>query len=160
MSRIKQTNEDFKTNFWSKVDINLPDECWVWTRGTYTSGYGCVYNSITDKVEGTHRTSYQLSHGDIPKGLVVRHKCDNPACVNPSHLETGTDLDNKRDMVERGRSATGSNHSQAKLTEEQVIDIRRIYNAGGVTQKDLGRRYGLHQTTIRNIVTRSTWRHI
>lgn len=71
-----------------------------------------------------HRLSYYLNNGPIPDGYVVRHKCDNPSCINPEHLEVGTQADNIADKVSRGRQARGSGVGRAILTEESVREIR------------------------------------
>lgn len=95
--------------FWKKVRRAGPDECWPWTAAT--SGYGHGRFKIGGKLYSAHRVAYVLAGGEIPEsrmhrsyhGAVVRHTCDNPACCNPSHLETGEQIDNVRDMMERGR---------------------------------------------------------
>jgi hypothetical protein len=95
---------------WGNVDKE-PDGCWVWKGTRNPKGYGRI--SVSGRQDGTHRVAYRLAHGEIPDGLVVRHRCDNPPCINPAHLEVGTPADNSRDMVERGRmcnSKVGHTH--------------------------------------------------
>ena len=94
---MRLTHEQIE-RFWSKVDIKDDDSCWMWTAAKLVNfGYGAfgVRGSV---VERAHRMSYYLVKGDIPKGLHVLHKCDNPPCCNPSHLFLGTDQDNVDDM--------------------------------------------------------------
>mgnify|MGYP001618256634 CR=1 FL=1 len=86
--------------FWSKVDMN-PHHCWEWLRSTDNHGYGQF--SLNRRPRKAHIVSYMLTKGEIPKGQKVRHTCDNPPCVNPDHLILGTQYDNVRDMVTRGR---------------------------------------------------------
>ena len=92
--------------FWTKVDIQGPNDCWLWTRGRTGSHKGAGqygrtrYYGVADL---THRVAYRLAIGDIPDGLHVLHHCDTPLCCNPAHLRTGTVADNMRDKVERGR---------------------------------------------------------
>jgi hypothetical protein len=84
--------------FWSRV--TKTEGCWVWIAGRSKSGYGMM--NYRGMIQPTHRISYELAHGSIPKGKMVLHKCDNKPCVNPSHLYLGTASDNARDR-ERGR---------------------------------------------------------
>lgn len=90
--------------FWRYVDKT--DECWTWTGGRINGGYGCFSVDGETNV-AAHRFSYQLHNGEIPAGLVVCHRCDNPPCVRPDHLFLGTQLDNVRDMFSKGRSVSG-----------------------------------------------------
>lgn len=84
-----------------QAGLTRSGDCLVWTRRCRNGGYGVL--SIRNRNVATHRLAYELEHGPIPDGLVVRHKCDNPPCCNPDHLELGTMADNARDMLERGR---------------------------------------------------------
>lgn len=85
--------------FWRRVMVDLPDTCWEWQGSRRSDGYGQVY--IAGKHRATHRLSFYLSNLFWPP--VVRHMCDNPRCCNPHHLEAGTQSDNMKDVVERGR---------------------------------------------------------
>jgi len=106
--------------------------------------------------------SWILHFGPMPEGLFTCHHCDNPPCVNPDHLFLGTQLDNMRDSSRKGRSAK----SAAKLTPEQVAEIRRIYipnphrQRGRITQTELANRYGVLIGTIQAITSSKTWREI
>jgi len=108
----------------------------------------------------------------IPAGMVVMHKCDNPACYNPEHLVLGTQKDNVRDCIEKGRAAgiglRGESSNVAKLTEKQVLEIRASY-AGkqhssevrrGPTMEQLAARYGVSRKQIANILSGHSWSHI
>lgn len=119
-----------------------------------------------------HRVAYCIAQG-IPveeiAGLVVRHRCDNPRCVNPEHLEIGTQADNIDDMVRRGRQARGVANGLAKLTPETVRAIRARYTPGskggrGVTSatsvRGLAREHGVDTTVIRKIIQGKTWGHV
>ncbi len=88
-----------KPRFWAKVRVT--PGCWEWTGAKTHFGYGKMM--IAGKVVRAHRVSYELHVGAIPSELLIRHRCDNPACVNPDHLEPGTQADNIQDMMERGR---------------------------------------------------------
>lgn len=128
--------------FWPKVQIT--PACWEWTASQNGRGYGQIGRGCAG--EGTalaHRVSYEIHHGDIPAGLIVRHKCDNRVCVNPDHLELGTHADNTQDMLERGRAnpPRGERSGNAKLTAEQVASIRAVPAGGRV--RDLALEYGI-----------------
>ena len=103
-----------------------------------------------------HRLSYSLNKGPIPDGYVVRHKCDNPSCINPEHLEVGTQADNIADKVSRGRQARGSGAGKAILTEESVREIR----SSPLKVSELSTLYGVSVVPIRNILRRKTWQHV
>lgn len=126
-------------------------------------GYGRF--SFKGKKVYAHRLAYCLHNGidiDSIKGLVIRHKCDNPICVNPLHLEIGTNTDNCNDKLLRGRQAKGEGHGQAKLTEQMVRDIRKRYvpyckNNGGSA---LASEYGVKPMVISDIILGKTWRHV
>lgn len=89
--------------FWARIEKT--DTCWNWTRGKTKSGYGQM--SVHGRKTHMHRFSYELHFGTIPNGLLVCHHCDNPSCVRPDHLFLGTDADNARDKVLKGRQARG-----------------------------------------------------
>lgn len=146
--------------FWSQVDKNGPTpehrpelgSCWSWTGGKIRDGYG-EYR-IKKKAYGTHRLSWMLHYGIIPDGLLVCHSCDNPACVNPAHLWLGTVGDNARDRQAKGRGSlrSGEENPSAKLTDEQVAEIRQLYATGEYSQRALALRFGVSQAAIYQIV--------
>ena len=140
--------------------------CWEWRGCSFRSGYGSIKNS--GKMMGSHRLSYELHH-PITKSiddieLCVLHSCDNPKCVNPSHLSLGTHQDNMTDKANKGR-ATGVSHPgeknpSSKLNEQQIIEIRNRYANGGITLKQLAIEYGVSIPTISLIIARKTWAHL
>jgi len=81
-----------------------PDDCWEWLAVTNSQGYGRI--RVDDQMKLSHRISWWVHFGPIPKGLQVHHHCDNPPCSNPSHLWIGTQSDNIRDCSEKGRLIT------------------------------------------------------
>ena len=109
-----------------------------------------------------HRLAYESWVGPIPEGHIVRHKCDNPPCINPDHLETGTHSDNALDREARcrGRDQKGESSNSSKLTEQAVLDIRMEYATGQTTYVRLAEFYGVTPPTIRYAVAGKTWRHI
>ena len=148
--------------FWGKVDRKGPDECWPWTAASSTSGHGRFWRD--GKLVVASRVAWELAHGPIPAGLFVLHRCDNPLCMNPDHLFLGTQQDNVADMVQKGRlkpySACGENHHHAKFTDADVRSIRSDYRAGGVSQRELARRYNASQGAISDIVLGRRWAHV
>lgn len=111
------------------------------------------------KLLRAHRAAYELFVGPIPVGMWVLHRCDNPPCVNPHHLFLGTNTDNVHDMIAKGRNRTGESHTNAKLTESDVNEIRRIYERGDMERgaRPLARKYGVSSTAISNIVQGRVW---
>lgn len=149
--------------FFRKVDMRGPDECWQWIGCKNVRGYGRF--GIGGRAGGTvlaHRASYQLFVGDIPTGMVVLHTCDNPSCVNPNHLTIGTQSDNLADMrIKRrhrwGERPRGEGHRMAKLTLEQVNDIRTKRQQGRTIQS-LADEFGVSGGNVHFIVSGRTWR--
>lgn len=143
-----------------KIHNTKNSKCWVWSRGTDVGGYGKF--KINCKQHKTHRMSYQIFVGEIPKGKFVLHKCDNPPCCNPKHLFIGSQADNvkDRDNKNRGYDRRGEKHPQSKLTEEDIREIRRLYSTGYYYQKDLGKAFGITQAIVSKIHKRQIWSHI
>lgn len=144
-------------DFWRQV--NKTSDCWNWV-GTKPSGRYGRFKFKGEKF-AAHRFSWLIHHGEIPSGAHVLHHCDNPACVNPSHLYLGDHKQNMSDKVARGRcnAACGEGNGFSKLTEHDVRRIRARYSEGA-RQVDLARDFNVYQTTISKIVTRKQWSHI
>ncbi len=146
-----------------KIAFGEPGQCWIWVAGRFARGYGAVLSR--GKMRRAHREAYEAVHGpDSADGFVVRHKCDVPLCVNPAHLELGTQADNMRDMNERGRQIApqGEANGRAKLTEDDVRTIRAIYVFGSTDlgRPALSRRFGVSRPVIADIVARKMWSHV
>ena len=131
--------------------------CWEWIAAKHPKGYGNF--SLGGRVMKAHRVAYQLYVGEIPEGLCVCHRCDNPSCVNPSHLFLGTNADNTHDRDNKGRGSYGENRPNAKLTDNKVSEIRARWQ-GGVSMTNLGKEYGVARQTISNIVHRRKWMRV
>ena len=139
-------------------------DCIEWTRSK-NGGYGSQW--YRGKVHRAHRVAYCEAHGlDIYAlgGLVVRHKCDNPNCVNPDHLELGTKKDNARDREERGRhhDCRGTLNGRAVLTEELVLQLRAEYRPGvrGKGAAKLAKKYGISPAQAWRVVSGESWSHV
>lgn len=140
--------------FWSKVNIGKESDCWEWHAAVSHNGYGqCTVDGESIRA---HRFSYILAHGDIPAGMNVCRKCDNPRCVNPAHLWVGTQADNIRDRQRKGRSKNIGRAGRNALAATQVAEIRNRFVAGGVSYAALAREYGVSRSTTRRIVLRIT----
>jgi hypothetical protein len=173
--------------FWSRVEIPGDGSgCWNWRGGVFSSGYGAF------KCEGrqwrAHRLAWTLTHGQIPDGACVCHRCDNPRCVNPSHLWLGSNAENTADRVGKGRSAygprngartrpdrilrgaswadahpsdlyRGPRNGRAILSDEVVAKIRRM-RGEQLSQSAIARTLGLSRSTVRDVLIGRTWGYL
>lgn len=155
-------------HFWNGV--HKADGCWEWTRHRV-----CKYGALSIKGQQwkAHRVAYTLTHGPIPDGMCVCHRCDNPPCCNPDHLFLGTAGENNADRNRKGRS--GGNHhptvtfrerpldtrgeanGRAKLTWDIVREIRARYNPETFPTRAIARAYGISKATAFQIVARKNW---
>jgi hypothetical protein len=152
---------------WMPGDPPAEGIVWPWTGGLDKNGYGNF--RFDGRIHWAHRVAYELFREPISADLVIRHKNDVPHDVNPWNMVVGTQTDNMADMYARGREAPGEVRSipirgelnyAAKVSEGDVLEIRRAYAAGGVTLEGLGIRYGMTPQGIAAIVKRKTWKHI
>lgn len=138
---------------------------WRWTGQTNGKGYGRM--SFKRKRFVASRISYELFVGPIPRGLIVRHKNDNPIDVNPHNLELGTFADNTADMIERDRMAPvertqhlGIDNGIAKLTDDQVREIRYRRNECGESATDIASEFGVTKQLVSIVARRKGWKHV
>lgn len=150
--------------FWAKVDRTYPDQCWNWQGSRHKDGRG-LFN-VNGRAEVAPRVAWRLTHGEIPDGLSVCHKCDNPPCVNPRHLELGTHSKNHTDkykrnskarakhvlrsrkrMIQFNRERAGEKSPMARLTQDEATQIREL-RANGASLAQLAERFGVSMTAI------------
>jgi hypothetical protein len=142
--------------FWAKV--TKTDTCWLWTGATNGTGYG-RFSRDRQSLVSVHRFSYELQVGPVPAGMCVLHRCDVRNCVRPDHLFLGTVADNNQDMIAKGRGSTGQRNGAAKLTDQQVREIRAAHRQG-VPGRSLAKRYGCSEQNISAVVLRKLWKHV
>lgn len=149
-----------KDRFWEKVEIIPFHSCWEWTASfkDKRNRYGSI--CLNGKPYPAHRLSYEMHNGKIPNGFHVLHSCDNPPCVNPKHLRIGTNADNSRDRVIRGRSLVGIKNHKRVLTEHQIVEIRKKHAINGLGSRRLSNEYKVSRTNIRAIIKGDTWKHL
>ena len=164
----------FLSRFWPKVNKNGPipahnpelGPCWIWEAGVNGRGYGCLAARFEDGkgvMVATHRASWMISNKQlVPLGLHVLHHCDTPRCLRPDHLFIGSDQINSDDKIAKGRDkhVIGEEHPNAKLTEEQVREIRAMYATGKFAYHELASTFKVSKTLIATVVRREFWRHI
>lgn len=170
--------------FWDRVNKDGPlpdqekpwysglDKCWVWLGVLDRDGYGRISHAHKKgRTVRAHRFSFELHGGSIPEGHSVLHRCDNPSCVNPTHIKAGTLDENNKDMKEKGRSASGRRHSShlhpelikrgekhhnSVLTDKQAMEIKRAKG----TQRSIAKLYNVSQYTVWGIRFGKTWTHL
>ena len=157
-------------------------ECLVWDRCRTGARYGQLY--VDGKVLLTHRIAWEAFMGKIPKGQCVLHKCDNPPCWRKEHLFLGTKADNTQDMMKKGRHGCqvdssyiqrgdahysrtnperrvrGAKHGMAKLSEQDVMQIRWDFANGKHTKSEIANIRKMSKSQIGDIVNRKTWKHL
>lgn len=142
--------------FWEKVAVGRLDECWLFLgacRPTKQGGHGRI--KVRGRDHGAHRVALASTGVDI-EGLVVRHRCSNAPCCNPSHLMTGDSWDNIQDRIDADRSAKGEGNGRARLTEAIVIQMR------GNTRPhyQYAKKYGVDVTTVSLARRGVTWSYL
>lgn len=151
-------SESDEVRFWMQVKSSR-DNCWEWLAYKIRGGYGSF--RIGRRTYLAHRISYSISNGHVPAGLYVCHRCDNPSCVNPSHLFVGTQTDNMADCARKGRAASraGEFNGNSTLRVSQVLDVRSRV-AAGESGASVARLYGVDRSTINDIIRQRTWRDV
>lgn len=163
---------DVNARFWANVRVGGSSDCWEWQGPRSKNGYGRI-GLLGQRY--AHRAAYLLTNGTIPDGAWILHSCDNPPCVNPSHLHTGTPQENVDERCARGRSAKGNGSGwhinpssrvrgerchQAKLTAANVLAIRRRYASGEVSRRELAQSHGITADAVSKILRGERWAHV
>lgn len=162
LARPVQTAE---AKFLSQRIATSKETCWNWNGTLHKDGYGVFYTPTRSGDKKTllaHRFAWELVNGNIPAGLCICHKCDNPRCVNTNHLFVGTQLDNIADMVAkgRGRHLAGVEIAMSKLNDEKVRQMRAIRTAESTTLSVLADRFGVTKATVSKAINLQTWKHV
>lgn len=152
-------DQDVLDRFWSKVrKSEETDGCWLWTASLHTEGYG--HFGLRGRIVRAHRVSWEIANGvTVPDGMKLCHTCDNPPCVRPDHLFIGTDAENAKDKVRKGRSPRGEEAPKVRLTNDSVqriVELRRQ----GVPRKDVARLSDIDPSVITRIMSGQIWSHI
>jgi len=149
--------EPLEKRFWKKVDKREENDCWPWIGAISHSGDGVI--GVNGRNKSAHRISYELCKGEIPEGMHVMHSCDNPKCVNPRHLRSGTASENIKDAFDKGRKQapklSGEQNPKSKLTLEQVRFIKSNPQLG---HKAIADMFGLSPNAIRGVRIGRTWK--
>jgi hypothetical protein len=152
---MPKPSQSLAERFWSKV--NKTPGCWEWTGRKDQHGRGNIkWNGTPTKAP---RVAWMLTHGPIPDGGLVCHSCDNPSCVNTDHLFLGTHRANMDDMVAKGRQPQGVRNGQSKLSERDVIEIRRRCKDGHAFVS-VRAAFGCSGELVSQIHKRKLWKHI
>lgn len=150
--------EELASRFWSNTSRPAaPGKCWNWTGARDWGGYGKI--SIWNTTHAAHRVALALDGREPAPGEVTRHRCDNPSCVRPGHLETGSHADNVRDKMERGRGLRGEAVANAVLSPALVLELRERVRAGASVAA-AARGLGIKYQTAWDVAQGRTWRHI
>jgi hypothetical protein len=155
----RQSYCSLECRYWSWVIRRADDECWGWKGTKHRFGYGMISISGRKKpdVVTAHALSWKIANGrDVPKGMVIMHSCDNPECTNPAHLSVGTHRDNIDDKVRKDRQSRGATNGGAKLSDEQVIQIRNDPRP----QATIAAEHGVSQQLVSRIRRRLMWKHL
>jgi len=158
---IHSAERALNKKFWGRVDVKEPEECWNWTGYVGKNGYGMV------RFEGerftAHRLAYMLDKGrKISRNFLVLQTCENKKCCNPSHFKTSTRKKQLMEMAEkgtvRGYAQRGRDNHSAKLMNEQVMEIRRLFATGAYSKTKLGRMFSISDDEVKNLVNHRRWR--
>ncbi|WP_084542836.1 HNH endonuclease [Deinococcus murrayi] len=159
-NRRSMSKERLQEKLLKHRQIDSTTGCWEWTAGLGRKSYGVV--TVAYKQYRVPRLSAHVYLGfDLTSQQIVCHRCDNPRCFNPDHLFMGTLSDNMQDMLAKGRQnpPKGSRNGQARLTEDDVREIRRL-GKSGVHQREVAERFGISYSYANNVINGERWKHV
>lgn len=152
----EQKLQRHRDKFFSQI-VKEPNGCWLWQGSKYSNGYGRMFYGNLRM--STHKISWLIHNGTIPKNIQICHTCDIRHCCAPHHLFLGTSSDNHNDMHSKGRGIRGKNHHNAKLTEEKVIEIKKMLQ-NGLGRGYIALHYNVAPSLISQINTGKIWKHV
>ncbi len=166
---MRREHASLEDRFWAKINKNGPipehrpelGNCWVWAGRPNPGGRPRIYVSREVTHAQASRVAWELTNGPIPDGLEACHHCDGGdiGCVRSDHLFLGTHAENMADMAAKGRGTPGEKSPNAKLTDEWVREIRRLFDRG-VTVAELAKLYPVSEAALAHAIARVTWKHV
>jgi hypothetical protein len=152
--------KNIKDRLLSKIKIDKKTDCWIWQGAQKGRGYGAVH--YNKKLRRAHRVSFEVFVGEIKKGKILLHSCNNPLCINPKHLSPGTHQENTKQMIEEGRAnpPKGEKHYAAKLNKKDVAEIKSLIEETNLSNAKIAERFNVDRRSIWGIRLGKTWKHI
>lgn len=161
--RVRKPFQTLEERLRRYTSVGEDDDCWLWQGPVDGTGYGHLLihpDRGPQRNVAVHRLAYEIAYGALPDGLCVCHHCDTPPCVNPRHLFAGTQSDNMRDCVAKGRRPRGERHSRAVITEAHAVEIYvadlSVWGAG----KRLSERLGVTPEIVFEVRGGWSWKHV
>lgn len=139
-------NKELALAVFSRARLNIETGCWEWTGGKIRGGYGSI--CLAGRAQRAHRAAFVATYGAIPVGLCICHRCDNPTCVNPNHLFAGSQSENLRDAIQKGRRSV--------LDVATVLQIKSLLKQG-ISRKEIAQTYGTSKAVVTLIALGTTW---
>lgn len=158
---MSEPDESALRRIFSGVRENYVTWCWEWQKTRNSSGYGVMF--YRGGMRLAHRVSFELFNGKTLGSLCALHRCDNPCCVNPFHLFSGTRADNRQDMIDKGRPVPAGRGERARTAKLKPADIPHIkeLRSTGMTFRAIAARFGLSSHfTVMKICQGKAWKHL